>query len=135
MWKQSSRYPNYEVSTNGRVRRSLKTMSMPGQIMQRHLNKQNRLWVMLRNEHSQQVRVDIAELVAQAFLGHVPSKTSIIFVKSTKDPSANNLRVWLIDDSAPIHETAAGLEERALFEQAMIYGNDSQQLKDILEGA
>ena len=135
LWAKCLTFANYEVSTNGRVRRSTQSKSMPGQMMQKHLNKQDRLWVMLRNEHSQQVRVDIAELVAKAFLGHVPSKTSIIFVKSTKDPSANNLRVWLIDDSAPIHETAAGLEQRALFERAVIDSLDPQRLKDIMEGA
>lgn len=135
LWAKCLTFANYEVSTNGRVRRSTQSKSMPGQMMQRHLNKQDRLWVMLRNEYSQQVRVDVAGLVAEAFLGHVPGKTSIIFVASTKDPSASNIRAWLVDDSAPIHETAAGLEQRALFEQAMIDGSDPQCLKDIMEGA
>lgn len=155
-WKQSSRYPNYEISTEGRVRRSLQTM-MPGKIMQRHLNKQYRLWVMLRSEHSQQVRVDIAELVAETFLGHVPGETAIIFVESTNDPSANNLRVYGCEGANPkpiewigyeeadpigdikralgVDESAAELEQRALFERAVIDSLDPQRLKDIMEGA
>lgn len=119
--------------------------------MQRLLNKQNRLWVMVRNVHSQQVRVDIAELVAETFLGHVPGETSIIFVHSTKDPSANNMRVygapvtWVSYEEADpvgdikralgIEESAAELEQRAMFEQALIDGDDPQRLKDITEGA
>lgn len=157
LWARSSTFLDYEVSTNGRVRRSPESKSMPGQIMQRNLNRQNRLWVMLRNEYSQQVRIDIAELVAEAFLGHVPGETAIIFVERTNDPSANNLRVYGCESANPkpiewvgyeeadpvsdmkralgIKESAAELEQRALFEQALIDGSDPQRLKDIQEGA
>lgn len=79
---------------------------------------------MVRNVHSQQVRVDIAELVAETFLGHVPGETSIIFVHSTKDPSANNILLY-------------GLTRNTanLFEEALTRGRDQQRLKDITEGA
>jgi hypothetical protein len=140
-WEKCSTFPDYEVSTKGRVRRSPKSKSMPGQIMKSHLSKQNRLWIMLRNEYSQQVRVDIAELVAEAFLGHIPSKTSIIFVEDTKDPSANNLRVYLVDDAAPIHVSEDTAVHWDTYEEAdpiadieHSLGATSQRIKDIQEG-
>lgn len=77
-WKIVTRFPNYEVSSLGRIRRAVASTRAPaGYVMKPQVNNHGRSFVVFWSGHGRSSTVEIHVLVAAAFIGPRPDGLQI----------------------------------------------------------
>lgn len=100
IWKAVPGFPNYEVSSDGRVCRTASGKgARAGQILSPHRNVQTGYWVIDLYHNGQRSKRAVHELVATAFHGPKPSWADCVrHLDGSRDNARASNLVWSTDE-------------------------------------